>query len=166
MADASIRDELRSLHFLNGLPDEDLERVAAAADRVQHPANAIIFREGQSSPYVYVVAVGSVALEICAPGQGCRRIHTVGPGELLGWSPLLGREPMTATARSITPVALIRLDAAQLVSSFDEHPRFGYELMKKAALALAARLNATRLHLMDVYRAELPPVDEKESIVE
>jgi len=36
---------------------------------------------------MYLVVNGNVSVEICAPGIGCRRIMTVGNGELLAGRP-------------------------------------------------------------------------------
>ena len=63
------------------------------------PAGAVVFRQGEPATTVYWLLEGNVTLEICAPGSGCKRILTVAPGELLGWSPLLEQQRLTATAR-------------------------------------------------------------------
>jgi CRP-like cAMP-binding protein len=68
-----------------------------------------------------------VSLEICAPGVGCRRILTVAAGELLGWSPVLGQEYMTASARALTPTKVVAADAREILAICDQNPRFGYE---------------------------------------
>jgi CRP-like cAMP-binding protein len=80
----------------------------------------------------------------------------VGAGELLGWSSLLGQAPMTATSRALTTSRLIALDASQVLALCRFDPKFGFTFMKRTAEALAKRLNATRLQLLDVFRHELP----------
>jgi len=49
----------------------------------------------------------------------------------------------------------IAADGRQLLAICEQHPRFGYEFMKRAALALSRRLNATRLQLLDVYGGQM-----------
>ena len=83
---------------------------------------------------------------------------TVGPGELLGWSPLLEQTRLTASARTMTPVEAIELQGGQLLALCHHDPRFGYVFMRRAALALAKRLNATRMQLLDVFGADMPLV--------
>ena len=104
---------------------------------------------------------GASTLELCTAGEGCTRLQTVGPGELLGWSPVLGLSEMTATARVIEPTTLVVVDAKQLVTLCEHNPRFGYEFMRRTALALSQRLSATRLQLLDVFRHELPLIPEQ-----
>jgi hypothetical protein len=62
----------------------------------------------------------------------------------------------------LEPTTLLILDARQLVTLCEHNPRFGYEFMRRTALALSQRLSATRLQLMDIYRHDLPVILEHE----
>ena len=88
-------DTLRDIDFLRGFDDEHLQKIA---ELVEIPEGNVIFREGEPAVDIFLVAHGKVSLEICAPGIGCRRLHTVGQGELLGWSPVLEQPRLAATA--------------------------------------------------------------------
>jgi CRP/FNR family cyclic AMP-dependent transcriptional regulator len=153
---AQILDILRSLRFLHGIGDEALSTIASVAELREVPAGSVVFREGQSDSHIYLVVSGAVALEIRLIGREAKRIQTVGAGELLGWSPVLGQISMTATARAVDPAKLIAVDATQLATLCEHDPKFGFEFMKRTALALATRLSATRLQLLDVYGHQLP----------
>ena len=160
MYEAELRKALRECRFTSEIGDEHVEALAAVASWVKYPAGAVIFREGTRSSEIYLIIDGSVSLEICAPGSGCRRILTVGKGELLGWSPVLEQAPLTATARAIVDTAAVQINAEQVLTLCEHDPRFGYEFMRRAAVALARRLSATRLQLLDVYGTVMPPVAE------
>jgi CRP-like cAMP-binding protein len=151
---------LRDLRFLRDASPELVSKLAGVSRIVEYPEQAVIFREGQPARAVYLIVEGKVALEICASGAGCKRIMTVEGGELLGWSPLLGHERLTATARTLTATRAVELDATQLLALAEAEPRLGYELMKRAALALAKRLSATRLQFIDVYGSQLPAIPD------
>jgi CRP/FNR family transcriptional regulator, cyclic AMP receptor protein len=153
---AQILEILRGLRFLHGVGDEVLSTIASVAELREVPAGTVVFREGQSEAHIYLVVTGGVALEIRLTGRDAKRIQTVGPGELLGWSPVLGQISMTATARVVEATKLIAVDATQLATLCEHNPKFGYEFMKRTALALATRLSATRLQLLDVYGHQLP----------
>jgi CRP-like cAMP-binding protein len=75
-------------------------------------------------------------------------IQTVGRGELLGWSPVLGLGPMTATARTRMWCRLIALDVGRIRDLCRDEPHFGVEFFQRLAVALARRLHATRLRLV------------------
>jgi CRP-like cAMP-binding protein len=154
-------ETLSGLCFLQGLADEHLQHLAALAVVKDVPAGAVVFREGEASTHVYLPLEGRVALEIRGP-RGMVRLHTVGTGELLGWSPLLGPAgPMTATARALGPCRLLALHAPQLLALAEHNPKLGMELLRRTALALARRLDATRLHLLDVFRDDLTVVTDQ-----
>jgi CRP-like cAMP-binding protein len=114
---------------------------------VEYPAGARVFRQGERCSSVYVVLRGTVAIDIDLPGQPLVTIQEVGRGELLGWSPLLRIERMTATARTLTPCRLAELNAAEILRYSERDPQFGMEFLRRTAIALSERLAATRRQL-------------------
>jgi CRP-like cAMP-binding protein len=146
---------LRNLHLLEEFPDELLTQLATVSRVEEFSTGAVIFRQGDAAQTIYVVRDGTVSLEICASGVGCRRILTVGPGELLGWSPILKQKQLTATARALSTTSVVACDGPQLLAMCEQNSRWGYEFMKRAALALAQRLSATRLQLLNVYGEQI-----------
>mgnify|MGYP002626111201 CR=1 FL=1 len=156
MVDRDILAKLKSLHFEPTASGDYLDQLASIAEYEEFPANAFIFREGDTPSHLYLVIDGQVSLEFRIPGHTPKRIHTVGSAELLGWSPALGKERMTATARTITPTKTIKIGGSQLLALCEHNTRFGYEFMRRTSLALARRLDATRLQMLDVYRDEIP----------
>jgi CRP/FNR family transcriptional regulator, cyclic AMP receptor protein len=149
---------LKNIRFLQDIGDAHLRLVASVAEIKELAPSKIVFREGHKSTFIYLVIQGHVALEIGVPGRGAVRIYTVGAGELLGWSSLLGTDLMTATARTMDACRLLALDARQTAALCVHEPAMGVEFMRRTALALAKRLEATRLQLLDVYGTQLPVV--------
>jgi len=162
MSEGTILERLRQIHFLADVEEERLKQIAAAAKIVEFPAGKVVFREGQTLADIYLILSGSVSLEICAPGIGCKRIMTISQGDLLGISPVLEQSHSTATARTTSPTEVIQLNASQILTMCEHDPRFGYEFMKRAALAITQRLSATRLQLIDIYGGQLPNVPDNE----
>jgi len=155
MTESIAPDFLRSLTFLAPATDEELQLLIPAAQIEEYPAGASIFREGDHLNHIFILTSGTVSLEINGPDHRQRRIQTLSAGELLGWSPLLGSGAMTAGARAVTQVRVVALNARAILDICEQDPRFGFLFMKRAATAIAARLNATRLQLLDVYGTEL-----------
>jgi CRP/FNR family transcriptional regulator, cyclic AMP receptor protein len=160
MSEPITPEFLKGLAFLTPATDEETRQLATVARGENFPAGAVLFREGDHIHHFCIVVAGNVAIEIYGPDRRPRRIHTVGPGELLGWSPLLGPAAMTATARALTDVRVVVLEAAAVLAVCDVDPQFGYMFMKRVAAAIAARLNATRLQLLDVFGTEIPVLTE------
>lgn len=152
---AATPGDVNEIRFLQELPEALLSQFVAISHIEQFPAGTVIFRQGEAARTIYLVCEGHVSLEICAPGVGCRRILTVAPGELLGWSPVLGQDRLTATARALDATKALAVDGRQILAVCEQNPRFGYEFMKRAAIALSQRLNSTRLQLLDVYGGQM-----------
>ena len=151
MGKMQILTILRELSFLQDVDEEHLEKLAEIAQLATYEESEVVFRDGDSAESIYFVVSGGVSLEICAPSIGCRRILTMGPGELVGWSAVLGQSRLTATARAMNATCLVQVHAGLLRTLCDHDPVFGYEIMRRTALALAKRLSATRVQLLDVY---------------
>lgn len=149
-------DALQNSRFLHDISREHLEHVANVAKLRDFDELEVVFREGDAAQHIYLVVFGNVSLEICAAGVGCKRVLTIGPGELLGWSALLEQTRMTATARTLEITRVVEIDAAPLLMVCESDLEFGYEIMRRTMLALAKRLSATRMQLLDVYGAHLP----------
>ena len=156
MNEVAIVAILRENEFLRGVADEHLAKLAEVARVVDVPTGHVVFREGEPAANIYLVEEGNVSLEICAPGVGCRRILTASGGDLLGWSPVLAQSKLTATARALTPAKLVQISAGQVLTLAEHDPRFGYIFMQRAALALAKRLVATRMQLLDIFGEQMP----------
>ncbi len=148
MCDVELLAELR---FTAGLPAPMLAELASLATVRAYSENTVVFREGAECADLFVVQSGHVALEMHVPGRGSSRILTVGEGEFLGWSALLGDCRMTATATTMEPTRLVAIPAARLRELCEAHPEIGYRVMRQMAVALSHRLVATRLQLLDLF---------------
>lgn len=156
MSKRLLVETLHSTRFLHDVSQEHLEQIANIAHLRDFDEFETVFREGDVAENVYLVVFGNVTLEICAPSVGCRRILTVGPGEILGWSALLEQSRLTATARTTETTRFVELNAALLLTLCEDNPSLGYEIMRRTTLALSKRLSATRMQLLDIYGSQLP----------
>jgi CRP-like cAMP-binding protein len=156
MDEQALADALREVRFLHDIDNEHLKRIAEVTRLRDVPEGQVIFRQGDVPQDVFLVVSGSVALDIAVNG-GQKRIMSVGPGEILGWSALLEQTQMTATATALAPTCVAEINTQQLLAICRHNPRLGYELLRRTSLALASRLSATRMQLLDSYGAPLPP---------
>jgi CRP/FNR family transcriptional regulator, cyclic AMP receptor protein len=147
---------LRGVEFFHDIADEYLQRVAGISKVVEFPGRHEIFREHEPAKEVYIVVSGRVSLVICAPPHGCRQLVEVGEGELIGWSPLVGRQRLSDTAWTLTPTKTVEMNGERILELCAEDPRFGFEFMRRAAQTLASRLSATRIQLLKMSGALLP----------
>jgi CRP/FNR family cyclic AMP-dependent transcriptional regulator len=135
----------------DGLEPEQLELIAGCASNVGFAEGERLFREGDPADTFYLVRHGLVALDAYIPNRGQVTVETVGGGEVVGWSWLVPPYLWHFTGRAVEPVRAVQFDGACLRGKCDQDPVLGYELLSRFTHVLVARLQATRLQLMDVY---------------
>lgn len=139
-----LPEEMESIVFLQNLGKAHLHRVAGLARLLECPEGTILFREGSDSACLFFVLSGKVGLEVEEPGRGPVRVFTAQQGDLVGWSPILGRRSMTATGRVAEDCRLAALDAKEVAELCENDPRFAAAFLRQAACVLSDRLWSTR----------------------
>lgn len=147
----SIHDLLGEHPFFAGLPEDTLKLIAGCGVNVHFREDQHIISENAPAEHFWVVRTGRVALEIDTPRKGPQTIQTVGPGGLLGVSWLIPPHRWTFGASALAPTSAIEIDAACLRGKCEADHDLGYELMKRFAVVVRDRLQATRLQLTDLY---------------
>ncbi len=137
--------------FLHGLSDDHIETLVGCASNVRFPEGNYLIREGEMANKFFLIRTGRVALEIDVSGRGGLRIQTSGPGEVLGWSWLVSPYRWHFSGIAVMDTRAIALDAECLRNKCESDPKFGYEMLKRLALVMERRLEATRLQLLDMY---------------
>jgi len=125
--------------------------VALTARPVSYPEGTRLFDEGQDAKGCWLIQTGQVALQSDVPGRGPLIVHTLGPGDMLGWSWLVPPHHWHFTATARTPVSALALDTVALRALADHDPDLGYPLLLGVLEAALARLQATRWRLLDLY---------------
>ena len=154
--DATLVSKLQASKLFREIPNDYLEKVAALCKEVSLPAQETIFEEYDKAREVYVILSGQVSLVICEPKVSCRQIAVLGDGDLVGWSPLVGRSRLSDTAVTNTPVTALVFPAQDLLEFCESNPAFGYQFMRQAAAAMAIRLSGTRLQLLQMCGMNFP----------
>lgn len=116
----------------------------------------LLFQEGTEHNDIYFLLDGHVRLEMLVRDRGRVSVMTVGAGDVVGWSPLFGGHPMTATATALEPTRALAFDGKQLRELCAANHELGYHVMRHIAITLSERLLATRLQLLDLFRDHEP----------
>lgn len=151
---AALADPFAILSSMQTLSELDAGLVRQLGD-IAHlrtlPAGDVLFNESEQHSQIYLVASGTVRLEMLTATSGRRTILSIGSGEFLAWSALIGDGVMTATAIANDDTQLVGFEVKPLRESFEQNSELGYRLMQSLSQALARRLLATRLQLLDLY---------------
>jgi len=157
MPSSALPRELRESRFFSGLLETHVERIASASRLVEFSGGTTIFREGCENRNLYLIHDGQVTLEMNVPIRGRVPILSLGPGDVLAWSAVLGDAcSMTATAIAVEPTKVLEIPGEILRALCDADHDLGYRFFRQLASALSLRLVATRLQLLDLFSETTP----------
>ncbi len=146
--------KLEQTPFGASLTPRSCQRIAHLARHISLPHGQLLFREGADNPNVYLMLRGRVDLSMTIPGRGAIRILTVGSGDLVAWSAVLGDGKMTCSAQVQEDSELLALSGPQLKELMEQDHELGFEFMRVVAVSLSKRLVATRLQLLDLFTTD------------
>lgn len=156
METRNLEDLLGGHHFFDGMDPAYLSLIAGCGRNVVFQPGSWIARNGDPADAFYAIRRGQVAIEVHSPRSGTLVIQTLGDGDVLGWSWLFPPYRWVFDVRAVEPTHAVRFDGACLRGKCDDDRAMGYEFMKRFAGVVTARLDATRLQLLDVYGEERP----------
>lgn len=107
------------------------------------------FREGEEADRFYLIREGSVVLEVFNLELGSLPLQTLEAGQVVGWSWLVPPYRWRFDARCVTDVRAFALDGLCLRAKCEADPHLGYELLKRFAMLIDQRLQATRRQLVE-----------------
>jgi CRP/FNR family cyclic AMP-dependent transcriptional regulator len=143
--------------FLRDLTPQQYELVAGLFDKISVPARTLICKQGAAATYLYVLLRGNVTVRY-KPYDGPRitltRLH---PGDVFGWSSVVGNEAYTSDAIGTTPVEALRLRGEHLRSLCAEHPAAGSSILKKLAEAVSPRWLYAQRQVQSLLTREVFP---------
>jgi CRP-like cAMP-binding protein len=135
---------------------EHLPLLTDGAKAVQFKVGDALFREGDPANQFYLIESGKVALEAHEPANGPTLVQTLSAGDVLGWSWLFPPFTWHFQTRAIEPTKAIALSGGHLLVTAERNRDFGYELMKRVALVVIHRLQATRKQLLALQIESAP----------
>jgi CRP-like cAMP-binding protein len=137
-------EELGCTRFADSLSEPHRRQLAIMGWLKECEEGTVLFEEEQDSPFIYCVLKGQVSLRVQEPYGESVEVDRVGPGELLGWSPVFGRHAMTATAVATSPCRLAVFEVSRIVELCERDPKFALAFLCQVGLHVSARLRSTR----------------------
>lgn len=137
--------------FGAALAPQSQQRLAELAEPVHALRGQILFQEGADNANTYLLLRGHIDLEMTVPGRGAVRILTLGPGDLVAWSAVVGDGRMTCSARVQADSDLLAVSGTKLRECMAFDHEFGFDFMRVLSAALSKRLVSTRLQLLDLF---------------
>jgi CRP/FNR family cyclic AMP-dependent transcriptional regulator len=140
--------------FGTGLSPEAIARLAGIAQLREIEPDTELMREGQVTDELCIVLTGRIALRTLVPERGMVTILTVEPGDIVGWSAIVPPHRATSTSIAIEPVRLLELPGEALRKLLRADNALAASVYPRVLQAVARRLSATRLQLLDLFARE------------
>lgn len=144
-------DELRRIGLFRGLPDSDLDTLAAVASRETLHDGDVLFEQGEPAQALYVVKAGGLVLRASRHGRSVI-VETVGPVEVVGWTAMREGATTLATARAVGRTIVIAIPVDPIVDLAAGGSRQSRLLVQRIVGLAAAQLEASREQLLQAGR--------------
>ena len=124
--------------FILGMGKEFALQAMEISEKLSLDNGETLFKEGDSADHFYVLVKGSVVLSL---GKAGPIVYTANhPGEVIGWSSLVGRSTFSASARCLENTKLVKFDRARFLNILKKNPGNEALLFKRLAEMLGNRL--------------------------
>lgn len=117
----------------------------------------IVIREGRPCEAMGIVLEGRIAIRLGLPPHAERTILTVDRGDVFGWSATLPGAVASSTCVAATAARVILFEAVALRTALESDEELAAVVYRQLLTCVARRLAATRLQLLDLYRAAVEP---------
>jgi CRP-like cAMP-binding protein len=126
-------------------------RLAATARLESVTKGTTLLREGRPTPFLGMVVEGRLALRAPVPGHPDATLMTLDAGDIFGWSAVLDGTS-TASVVALDASRVLLLEREDLLLAISGDARLAAGLYRRLVEAVASRLDATRLQMLDLYR--------------
>lgn len=143
LGDAREREEFPfgQLDVFSGMSAEELASVSVLLERRTYRAGDIVFRQGDTSRELYIIAKGSASARLKLPGSAREtRLITFAAGTVFGEIALLDREARSATIAADEDLVCYVLEHSAFEALAREHPSVAIKILANLARELGARL--------------------------
>jgi CRP-like cAMP-binding protein len=151
---AALVAALNTSWFATGLSEKAQTRLAELGRRFTAEPGTELFREGETSDTFGILVHGRVALRTLVPERGDITILTVEPGDVYLWSALVPPFRASSTGTAIEHIEAIVFEGAVLRAALRDECELAMALYPRLLVAVARRLYATRLQMLDLFATE------------
>jgi CRP-like cAMP-binding protein len=124
--------------FILGMGREFVLEAMEISEKLTLDSNQVLFNAGDTAHCFYVLIKGSVELSLAKTGPV---VYTARhPGEVIGWSSLVGRNDYSASAKCRESVKLLKFDRNRFLDLLQKNAANEALLFKRLAQMLGNRL--------------------------
>jgi CRP/FNR family transcriptional regulator, cyclic AMP receptor protein len=105
-------------------PADKIDWTGVRVQRVEHPADAVIFAQGDPATSVMHVEAGAVRLSVLSHAGKAAVIAVLEPGHFFGEGCLAGQSQRMATATAMGQATILAVEKQDMVRQLHAHPAF------------------------------------------
>lgn len=124
--------------FFMGMGRDFTMEVLDLSEKLSQQENDMLFREGDPARHFYVLLKGRVKLSLGDSGPTVYMVEQ--PGEIIGWSGLIGRDTYSASGECMEATNLLKFDRDVFLKILDKYPKNEALLFRRLAEMLGNRL--------------------------
>jgi len=145
-----FRQDPSQFSLFRGLNPQQMAEIERIMELCSIPQGAVIFEQGQSPDYLYILEQGEVLVRYKPYDGPPLTVAHILPGGVFGWSAALGRESYTSGAVAISCITAYRISGTRLQRLCKENPATGSIVLERLADVIAERLNSTHPQIMSI----------------
>lgn len=143
---------MRESDLLKGLSKDFRKQLMEVADEEKHKAGYLLYKEGDSAKNLYVLLEGRVSMTI---GDRAHTVYTVDhPGEVFGWSSLVGRKGYSASVECKEATKLLKISVKKIETLFEKDRESEAVFFRQLATGLGDRLIQSYKMISDKAQAD------------
>ena len=124
--------------FFMGMGKPFTVEVLEIAEKLTRNEGQILFHEGEPAAYFYVLLKGRVKLSLGKTGPVVYMVRH--PGEIIGWSGLIGRDTYSASGECMEETNLLKFNRDVFLEILNKYPQNEALLFRRLAAMLGNRL--------------------------
>jgi CRP-like cAMP-binding protein len=152
-ADLSIESTLAHCELLEPLSEAQIRALAEHGRLVTVKEGEALFDENTVAHTLFVVASGRLAIRLATPAGRIIEVQEIGQYCVSGWSSLVAPHVYVAEASALEDSTVLAISADEVDDILLREPAAGYQVMKKLAGVISARLRDMKEELIEVLEA-------------
>ena len=145
---------LRRYPLFAGQSHYMLEEIAMISSEIMKNKGDWLFHEDEEAAKLYLVLDGAVALTLYVylkgSGQHLSSSHSIGKGEIIGWSSIIPPHQYKVGAMAVKASRLLEIDALPLRQLLDDNPEYGYHFLRQIAEVVSERYMLINIQILSL----------------
>jgi CRP-like cAMP-binding protein len=125
-------------YLFEGMREATRKKILETALEELHAPGDFLFHQGEPAHEFYILMEGRVRISVGL--QGLLAHVASDPGDMIGWSSLVGNETYTASAECLGPVKASRIERSRVDNILHDDPVSGMTFFKRLAALIGRRL--------------------------